>query len=101
MMTAKQCALLLALTTFWVTAGARAQSTIKQPGERPHYVFEAEPHIDLGLFDPPGFGAGTGIGFGFRGSVQLLQNGFIPKLNNSVALGFGADYLRYDGWEGP
>jgi hypothetical protein len=100
-MSAKPCALLLALTAFCFSQGARAQSTIKHPGERPHYVFEAEPHIDLGLFDPPGFGAGTGIGFGFRGSVQLLENGFIPKLNNSIAIGFGADYLRYDGWEGP
>ncbi len=80
---------------------AHAQSTIKRPGDRPGYVFELEPHLALGLFDPPGYGGGTGFGFGFRGSVELLKNGFIPKLNNSVAIGFGLDYVRYDGWQGP
>jgi hypothetical protein len=79
---------------------ARAQSTIKRPGDRPGYVFEAEPHLNAGLLDPPGFGGGTGWGFGFRGTVEVLKNGFIPKLNNSVGIGFGLDYLRYDGWEG-
>jgi hypothetical protein len=78
-----------------------AQSTIKQPGQRPGYAFEAEPHLNLGVFDPPGFGAGTGLGLGFRGTVELVRNGFIPKLNNSVGIGFGLDYLRYDGWQGP
>jgi hypothetical protein len=78
-----------------------AQSTIKQPGNRPGYVFEAEPHLVLGLLDPPGFGAGTGLGAGFRGTVEIVKNGFISKLNNSVGIGFGLDYLRYDGWQGP
>jgi hypothetical protein len=78
-----------------------AQSTIKQPAERPHYYFEAEPHLDAALLDPPGFGAGTGWGLGFRGTVELLRVGFIPKLNNSIGIGFGIDYLRYDGWQGP
>jgi hypothetical protein len=80
---------------------AFAQSTIKQPGAHPQYFFEAEPHLSAGLFDPPGFGAGTGLGVGFRGTVELLREGFIPKLNDSVGIGFGLDYLRYDGWQGP
>ncbi len=80
---------------------AHAQSTIKQPGERPPYSFEAEPHLGAGLFDPPGFGGGTGLGVGFRGTIELAKNGFIAKLNNSVGIGFGLDYLRYDGWQGP
>jgi len=87
-----------------VTVGARmasAQSTIKHPGDRTAYNFEAEPHLNLGLLDPPGFGGGTGWGVGFRGTVEILHNGFIPKLNNSVGIGFGLDYLRYDGWQGP
>jgi len=97
----------LALGSFLFIAvafGARpasAQSTIKQPGQRPHYSFEAEPHLSLGLADPPGFGSGTGVGLGFRGTVEILRNGFIPKLNNSIGIGFGLDYLRYDGWQGP
>jgi len=93
---------LACLLASWSWCGsARAQSTIKQPGAHPAYVFEAEPHLDAGLFDPPGFGGGTGLGFGFRGTLELVKNGFISKLNNSVGLGFGVDYLRYDGWQGP
>ena len=78
-----------------------AQSIIERPGERPHYYFEAEPHLDAGLLDAPGFGGGTGLGLGFRGTVELLKVGFIPKLNDSIGIGFGVDYLRYDGWQGP
>jgi hypothetical protein len=84
----------------WST-DARAQSTIKQPGARPAYYFEAEPHLLAGLLDPPGFGAGTGLGLGFRGTIELAKDGFLPKLNDSVGIGFGLDWLRYDGWDGP
>lgn len=93
-------ALLLGLFCLCFALPSHAQSTIKRPGDRPAYVFELEPHVALGLFDPPGFGGGTGFGAGVRGSVEILKNGFIPKLNNSVAIGFGLDYLRYDGWQG-
>lgn len=93
--------LCLCFAALGLSRPALAQSTIKQPGARPAYVFEAEPHLDAGLFDAPGFGGGTGLGLGFRGTIELLKNGFIPKLNNSVGIGFGVDYLRYDGWEGP
>ncbi len=96
---ASACALLLALVCS--SQPAFAQSTIKRPGARAAYSFEAEPHLLAGLFDPPGFGGGNGWGLGFRGSVELLEIGFIPKLNNSIALGFGVDWLRYDGWSGP
>ena len=91
----------LLLAVICSAPAASAQSTIKQPGARQQYYFEAEPHLLAGLFDPPGFGGGTGFGLGFRGSVELVKNGFISKLNNSVALGFGLDWLRYDGWNGP
>jgi hypothetical protein len=93
-------ALSVVLGSWSICGSAQAQSTIKQPGARTNYAFEAEPHLNVGLLDPPGFGGGTGWGVGFRGTVQLLRNGFIPKLNNSVGIGFGIDYLRYDGWQG-
>ena len=80
---------------------ALGQSTIKAPGQRPRYVFEAEPHVLAGLLDPPGLGGGTGLGLGFRGAFEIVPDGFLPKLNDSVAIGFGLDYLRYDGWQGP
>ncbi len=79
---------------------AAAQSTIKSPGQRPPYYVELEPHGLVGLFDPPGFGYGTGLGAGFRGSLEVAREGFLPKLNDSVAVGFGLDYLRYDGYDG-
>lgn len=94
-------ALLASLLCLSFALPARAQSTIKRPGDRPAYAFELEPHLALGLLDPPGYGGGTGFGFGVRGSVEVLKNGFIPKLNNSIAIGFGLDYVRYDGWQGP
>src|SRR5262245_20162784 len=66
---------------------AMAQGTIKSPGDHPHYVFEAEPHLTLSYK--------AGIGPGFRGTFVLLDNGFIRSINNSVGLGFGAEMLFY------
>src|SRR5262245_12860229 len=71
---------------------AQAQSVIRQPGVHPDYVFEAEPHILFAL-DPPGHGGGDGIGPGFRGTIEIVDNGFISKINNTVGIGFGADYI--------
>jgi hypothetical protein len=68
---------------------------IKRPGAHPHYRFEAEPHLLLGFVDPPGHAHGTGLGFGFRGTVELIDNGFVSSINNTVGLGFGIDYVHY------
>lgn len=92
--------LLVAWALFAWSSDAHAQSTIKAPGQRPRYFFEAEPHLLAGLLDPPGWGAGTGLGVGFRGTFEVVSEGFIPKLNDSVGIGVGIDYLRYDGWQG-
>lgn len=66
---------------------AAAEGTIKSPGNHPHYSFEAEPHLALSYK--------AGIGPGFRGTVVLLDNGFISSINNSVGLGFGVEWLFY------
>lgn len=92
--------LLVAWALFAWSSLAQAQSTIKAPGQRAQYFFEAEPHLLAGLLDPPGLGAGTGLGVGFRGTFEVVSEGFIPKLNDSVGIGVGIDYLRYDGWQG-
>lgn len=92
--------LLIVGVLFGWASTAHAQSTIKAPGQRPRYFFEAEPHLLAGLLDPPGFGGGTGLGVGFRGTFELVSEGFIPKLNDSIGLGVGIDYLHYDGWQG-
>ncbi len=59
---------------------------IDEPGVRTPYVFEAEPHVLLEPFDAPPL-----PGAGFRGTIELLENGFIPQINNSVGIGFGGD----------
>jgi hypothetical protein len=74
---------------------SRAQ--IREPGNHPRYSVEFEPHLALGLTDPPGEGRGDGIGPGLRLGIALTHDGFLPKLNDSVALGVGVDWLFYDG----
>jgi len=84
------------------------RSIIKNPGQHPQYSFEAEPHLILGLWGVPGPGDGTGLGAGFRGSVVIVDNGFVKTINNSVAISFGLDWVHYDiddwcgsYWNGP
>ncbi len=78
------------------TARARADTlTIKNPGDHPRYLLEAEPHLLLGFVDPPGPAHGTGLGVGFRGTIEVLRNGFVPSINNSIGVGFGFDWVHY------
>jgi hypothetical protein len=60
------------------------------------YQLEIEPHLVLGTA-PPGPGVGSGVGAGVRGSYVILPEGFIPRLNDSVAIGAGVDVGRYHG----
>ena len=89
-------AFLLALAWCGVASRAHAQSTIKEPGRRPHYAFELEPHLILTPFDAPDVPANGGYGLGARGTIEIVPVGFIPKLNNSVGIGFGLDWVHYD-----
>ena len=90
-------ALALAIGVSTVATPLRAdRSIIKQPGQHADYSFEAEPHALLGLWGVPGPGGGTGFGVGFRGSIPIVDNGFVKTINNSVAISFGVDWLRYD-----
>jgi hypothetical protein len=84
-------ALLCALAYTSLSSAAAAQSTIKRPGDRPAYSFEAEPHLLLEPFD----WRGEGFGLGFRGTVEVAPRGFIPSINNSVGIGFGLDWVHY------
>lgn len=68
---------------------ARADtSTIKLPGAHPDYVFEAEPHALVAPFDE------LRPGIGFRGTIELVDNGFVASINNTVGIGFGADWAK-------
>lgn len=63
-------------------------STIKLPGAHTDYVFEAEPHALVAPFDE------LRPGIGFRGTIELVDNGFVSSINNTVGVGFGADWAK-------
>lgn len=78
-----------------LASGALADSTIRTPDDHPHYVVEIEPHGLLG-WDIGGYHT-VGLGAGLRASIPIVRNGFIPTLNNMVAITFGADWLYFNG----
>lgn len=57
---------------------------------------ELEPHLLLGPFDPPGRARDNGVGLGLRATIEIVPQGFIAKLNDSVGLGFGLDFVAYE-----
>jgi len=69
---------------------AADQMVIKFPGEHPRYIFEAEPHGLLSWYGVPGLG--------FRGTINIVNNGFISSINNSVGIGFGGDWVDKGVW---
>jgi hypothetical protein len=88
-MTTPRCLLAgsAALAVAFSPHAADAQGTIKRPGDHPHYGFEAEPHLAVTYEG--------GFGPGFRGTIAIWDYGFISSINNSVGIGFGADWLFY------
>jgi hypothetical protein len=90
-------ALSLMLSTLCFSTRGNAQSTIKTPGERPSYTVEAEPHVLLGWLPPPGAGQPPGLGLGARATIEVAKDGFLPKLNDSVGIGIGLDWVQYQG----
>lgn len=68
-------------------------STIKRPGAHPRYTLEAEPHLSVGVGNAPGPIEGNGFGPGARFTLELVDNGFVSSINNTVGIGFGADLL--------
>ncbi len=84
------CTALLALTA----STARAETNIaRYPDLHPHHVLELEPHALLAPFYDHGL-----PGAGVRATVTLAHHGFIDGLNDSVGLGFGADWTRDTTW---
>jgi len=81
----------------WSFAGSAHADTlvIRHAGDHSRYSFEAEPHLLLGIINPPGTARGEGVGAGFRGTVIVLDNGFVPSINNSIGVGFGLDWVHY------
>jgi hypothetical protein len=72
--------------------GLADESVIKRPGDHPDYVLELEPHL---LFAPfHDFDPGVGV----RGTLELVDNGFISSINNSVGFGLGVDWTKKRTW---
>lgn len=80
----------LALAAGTVGPTARADDTIKRPGDHPSYSVEIEPHVLAGFGR---FAGGAGVGPGVRVSFPIVDNGFVSTINDSVAIGVGADGL--------
>jgi hypothetical protein len=73
---------------------AHADGTIRIPGDHPDYHVDIEPHGVLAVgFD--GFDGIFGFGGGVRFSIPVCKNCFIPRINNNVAITFGADFAYY------
>ena len=75
-----------------MSGDARAESIIKNPGDHPTYSVELEPH---GLLGWGHLYRGNGLGLGARLTIPIVQNGFVPKINNSVGISFGFAWLSY------
>jgi hypothetical protein len=88
--------LLAFAVSFLAAKVARAQeSIIRHPGDHPNYSVEIEPHLDLALVAPTAGSSGFGVGGRF--TIPVVKNGFVPTINNSVGVGFGLDWLHYNG----
>jgi hypothetical protein len=75
---------------------ARAEESIIKSDQHPSYFAELDVH---GLFaywgGPLALGRYGSVGFGpgFRASFNILKDGFLPKINDSVAIGVGAELV--------
>jgi hypothetical protein len=74
---------------------AAEESIIRHPGDHPNYAVEAEPHLAFAFLLPAA--GSTGVGVGGRFTIPIVKNGFVPSINNSVGIGFGLDWLHYNG----
>lgn len=90
----------LSVVLLWSASVAAAErSIIKHPGDHPNYSVEIEPHL-LAAFISPLAGS-DGLGLGARFSIPIVENGFVPTINNNAAIGFGLDWIHYTGcWGG-
>ncbi len=90
-------ALLAVLGAFLALPREASAQYVRQEGEHEPYFVELEPHVVFGWNDPPGVGSGDGLGLGVRGTFEILKYGFIKKLNDSIGIGVGLDWVHYDG----
>lgn len=86
----------LAVALGGARAEAREESVFKQPDTHPDYLAELDVHgvvaygggpFAIGRYDTLGFGPG------FQASFRIMKNGFIPSINDSIAVGVGAELV--------
>jgi hypothetical protein len=82
-------AVVVAALSLPAVARADEHSIIKDFGDHPSYIFEAEPHVILGYAGP--FENAGSVGLGFRGSFHIAD-GFVHSINDSVGIGVGFDF---------
>jgi len=80
------------LTGLLVADGAQAQ--IGSAGRHPRYHVELEPHL-VWQWTGDEAAFGDGIGFGFRASIPILQDGPVSTINNNLAISFGLDWAYF------
>jgi hypothetical protein len=68
---------------------AAEHSAIRDVGDHPSYIFEAEPHFLIGFAGP--FADHDNFGLGFRGTFHIA-NGFVSSINDTVGVGVGFDF---------
>jgi len=79
------------------SSSARAEDwIIKQPNQHPDYFAELEVHGLVAYGGGPfliGRYGLVGFGPGFRANFRILKNGFVPSINDNVAIGVGAELV--------
>jgi hypothetical protein len=88
------CAVIVAVGLVSRSASAE-DMIIKRPGDHPTYSVEVEPHLAAAVFLPRA--GSNGIGIGGRFTIPIVKNGFISTINNSVGIGFGVDWIHFNG----
>lgn len=105
------------LAAGFVAAGAFVAATpeahavnwvIKSPSNHPSYTAELEPHANFifyrrGYYGGSRFRAGDPeFGGGFRATIELMDPGFVKKINDTIGITFGLDITncRYCSWRG-
>jgi hypothetical protein len=72
-----------------------AHAQLKEPGAHPKYLLELEPHF-LVQWTYTDWHNTDGIGVGGRVSIPVMENGPIPTINDSLAVGVGFDWAHFD-----
>lgn len=72
---------------------APANADITRPGDHVHYFVDLEPHFTLQWARTRAYD--EGFGFGMRANFVVVDNGPIPKINNTLAIGTGGDFTFF------